>query len=164
MNRCGDCIKFEHCKTWVDENETFAEVDGCAAFVAKHFLKFTIPIAPITKKNHQQICYNRTTGKPFVMPSKEYIEYEHEAIWYLPRATEETRFAKNLNIKATFYMPTKRKCDLTNLLEALDDIMVKAGLLEDDNFTIIAGHDGSRVRYDKDNPRTEVFIERLKDE
>jgi Holliday junction resolvase RusA-like endonuclease len=127
-------------------------------------LKFTIPIAPITKKNHQQIMFNRATGKPFVMPSKEYREYEHEAIWYLPRATEETRFAKNLNIKATFYMPTRRKCDLTNLLEALDDVLVKSGLLADDNYTIIAGHDGSRVQYDKENLRTEVIIERMNDE
>jgi Holliday junction resolvase RusA-like endonuclease len=60
-------------------------------------------------------------------------------------------------------MPTKRKCDLTNLLQALDDIMVKGGLLEDDNYTIIAGHDGSRVLYDKHEPRTEVVIERIED-
>lgn len=55
-------------------------------------------------------------------------------------------------------MPTKRKCDLTNLLEAIDDVMVKYGLLADDNFSIIESHDGSRVLYDKENPRTEVTI------
>ena len=48
---------------------------------------------------------------------------------------------------------------MTNLLEAIDDVMVKAGLLEDDNYTVIESHDGSRVLYDKYNPRTEVFIE-----
>jgi Holliday junction resolvase RusA-like endonuclease len=55
-------------------------------------------------------------------------------------------------------MPTRRKVDLTNLLEAIDDIMVKAGLLADDNFTIIQSHDGSRVFYDPENPRTVVCI------
>ena len=59
-------------------------------------------------------------------------------------------------------MPTRRKCDLTNLLEAIDDIMVKSGLLADDNFTIIESHDGSRVLYDKENPRTEVQIVPIK--
>lgn len=58
-------------------------------------------------------------------------------------------------------MPTKRLCDLTNMLEAIDDVMVKAGLLKDDNYKIIAAHDGSRVLYDKSNPRTEVCIERI---
>jgi Holliday junction resolvase RusA-like endonuclease len=56
-------------------------------------------------------------------------------------------------------MPTRRKVDLTNLLEAIDDVMTNAGLLADDNYTIIQSHDGSRVYYDKENPRTEVYIE-----
>jgi len=48
--------------------------------------------------------------------------------------------------------------DLTNLHEALHDILVKCEVLEDDNCKIIAATDGSRVMYDKDNPRTEVVI------
>ena len=55
-------------------------------------------------------------------------------------------------------MPTRRKCDLTNLLQAIDDIMVKAGLIEDDNYKVIQSHDGSRVYYDKNAPRTEIYI------
>jgi Holliday junction resolvase RusA-like endonuclease len=59
-------------------------------------------------------------------------------------------------------MGTHRKCDLTNLLEAIDDVLVKAGVIEDDNYTIIASHDGSRVHYDKENPRTEIIITEVK--
>lgn len=59
-------------------------------------------------------------------------------------------------------MPTHRRCDLTNMLEAIDDVMVAVGLLADDNYKIIESHDGSRVLYDKENPRTEVYIERSK--
>ncbi len=55
-------------------------------------------------------------------------------------------------------MPTRRKCDLTNLLEAIDDIMVECGLLADDNYTVIHSHDGSRVMYCKERPRTEIEI------
>ena len=60
-----------------------------------------------------------------------------------------------------FYMPTKRRVDLTNLLEAIDDVLGKYGVLKDDNSEIITSHDGSRVLYDKDNPRTEVVIKFL---
>ncbi len=123
-------------------------------------LAFTIPLAPITKKNHQQILVNRSTGKPFVMPSKQYKEYEEDALWFIPKVGEPIETP--VNVKCVFYMPTKRKADLVNLLQSIDDIMVKAGLLADDNYTIIAAHDGSRVYYDKDNPRTEVEIAPLK--
>lgn len=58
-------------------------------------------------------------------------------------------------------MPTKRRVDLTNLLEAIDDVLVKYEVLKDDNSEIITSHDGSRVLYDKDNPRTEVVIKFL---
>lgn len=118
-------------------------------------IKFTVPLEPISKKNSQQIFINNATGKPFIMPSKKFKEYQEVALWYIPK---NIHINAPVNIKCLFYMPTKRKCDLTNLLEAIDDIMVKAGLLADDNYTIIESHDGSRVFYDKDNPRTEVII------
>lgn len=47
---------------------------------------------------------------------------------------------------------------LTNLLEAVDDVMVKARVLLDDHCGIIVSHDESRVLYDKETPRTEVSI------
>lgn len=50
---------------------------------------------------------------------------------------------------------------MTNLLEAVDDILVKAGILEDDNYKVLASHDGSRVFVDRKNPRTEIYIERI---
>lgn len=118
-------------------------------------LSFTIPIPPITKKNSQQIAINRKTGRPFVTPSKKYKEYERAAMGYIaPSVQVETP----VNVKCLFYMPTRRRVDLTNLLEAIDDVMVKAGLLPDDDYTVIQSHDGSRVLYDKENPRTEIEI------
>ena len=60
-------------------------------------------------------------------------------------------------------MKTKRLCDLTNLLAAVDDAAVKSGLLLDDNRDIIAAHDGSRVFYDKINPRISVVITEMQD-
>ena len=119
-------------------------------------MKFTIPIEPRTKKNSQQICINPYTGKPFITPSKAYKEFEESALWFIERVGIDYP----VNVKAYFFMKTRRKVDLTNLLEALDDVLVKGGMLVDDNYQIIASHDGSRVFFDKDNPRIEVEIER----
>ena len=41
------------------------------------------------------------------------------------------------------------------------DILVLAGVLADDNSSIAVAHDGSRVLYDKDEPRTEITITEL---
>ena len=46
----------------------------------------------------------------------------------------------------------------TNLLEAIDDVLVKYQVLKDDDSKIIVSHDGSRVLFDPDRPRTEVTI------
>lgn len=124
-------------------------------------IQFTIPLIPISKKNHQQILINKRTNKPFISPSKQYRDYERDAMWFIPKGKQ---IDYPCNVKCLFYMPTHRKCDLTNMLEAIDDVMVKAELLKDDNYSIIAAHDGSRVLYDKTNPRTEVYIERVSDE
>lgn len=118
-------------------------------------ISFTIPLAPISKKNSQQIMINHKTGKPFICPSKAFKEYEAAALWFIPKGKH---ISSPVCVKCLFYMPTRRQCDLTNMLEAIDDIMVKAGLLADDNYTIIESHDGSRVYYDKEKPRTEVYI------
>lgn len=119
-------------------------------------IKFTIPLPPITKKNHQQIVRPKGMNRPIVVPSAEYKRYEKEAMLYVPKMCDP--FAGPVNVKCCFFLPTRRKCDLVNLLQAIDDILVRAGLLADDNYTVIESHDGSRVFYDKENPRTEITI------
>lgn len=126
-------------------------------------LKYTIPLPPVTKKNSQQIMVNRKTGKPFVFPSKQYKEYEQKAMWYI-RPRPETPINEPCNVKMLFYMPTRRRVDLVNAQEACLDILVKAGVIEDDNASVVVSMDGSRVLYSKENPRTEVEIEVIETE
>lgn len=120
-------------------------------------IKYTIKLTPITKKNSQQILINPKTGRPFIMPSQKYKEYEREAGWFLkplpPRPIE-----CSLNVKCLFYLPTRRRTDLTNLLEAVDDLLVHYKIIADDHYGIVTSHDGSRCYWDKDNPRTEITI------
>lgn len=122
---------------------------------------YVIPLAPVTKKNSQTIAINRKTGKPFVLPSKKYKEYEYAAGYFLNAGTDARQYP--VNVKCLFYMPTRRRVDLTNLLEAIDDVLTEYGVVPDDNSNFIAGHDGSRVLYDHDNPRTEITITELKE-
>jgi hypothetical protein len=63
-----------------------------------------------------------------------------------------------VNVAARYYMATRRQIDLTNLNESIHDILVKAKVLMDDNRNIIASTDGSRVFWDKTNPRVEIII------
>ena len=120
-------------------------------------IQIIIPLPPITKKNHQQICWkNSSRGKkiPFVRPSAQYSQYEKNcAVFLKPLGIDQP-----VNVAAKFYMPTKRRVDLTNLNEAMHDILVKYGVLADDNAKIIVSTDGSRVFCDKTSPRTEIVI------
>lgn len=79
----------------------------------------TIGLAPVTKKNSQQILKNAGTGRPFIVPSRAYREYAEAAAWCLRTYRLET-IRQPVEVKALFYMPTRRRVDLTNLLEALD--------------------------------------------
>lgn len=119
-------------------------------------LRYTIPLPPVSKKNSQQIFKNPKTGRPFIMPSKKYKEYEAEAARYLPKLLKP--IDSPVCVTCLFYMPTRRRTDLVNLLEAADDLLVHAGVLADDHYGIIASHDGSRCLYDKERPRTEIII------
>lgn len=116
-------------------------------------MKFTIPLIPITKKNHSQIIMCK--GRPMIIPSKQYKQYEKDCKIFLPHSEP---IDKPVNVKALYYMPTRRRVDLNNLHSALHDILVHHGVLADDNSSIIVSTDGSRVLYDKENPRTEVEI------
>ncbi len=121
-------------------------------------IEITVPLAPITKKNSMRIVRDRKTGKRRIMPSQQYMDYEAEAVWYCIGAGVRCPIEEPVEVKCLFYMPTRRRVDLTNLLESIDDVLVIAGVLKDDHSGIIVSHDGSRVLYDKDNPRTEVYI------
>lgn len=122
-------------------------------------MKFTINLAPITKKNSQQIIYAH--GRPMIIPSKQFKAYEKNCSFFIPAECRK-KIDYAVNVKATYYMPTRRRVDLTNLHESLHDILVKYGVLADDNSKIIVSTDGSRVMYDKEAPRTEVEITEVK--
>lgn len=121
-------------------------------------IKLTIKLPPVTKKNSMRIVGN---GKrPMLIPSAQYRRYERDAGWFL----KPLAIAEPVNIRAIYFMPARRKVDITNLESALMDVLVKYGVITDDNCRVVVSTDGSRVMYDKENPRTEVTITKSKEE
>lgn len=118
-------------------------------------LTYTIPGPPVTKKNSQRIVV--CGGRPRIIPSAAYKAYESAAGAYL-RPKPAKPIDGPVNVACLYHMPTARRCDLTNLLEATMDILVKYGVLADDNYKIAASHDGSYVTIDRKNPRAEITI------
>lgn len=127
-------------------------------------IKYTIKGDPRTKKNHQMIAGAgpRCTScgkhrKQWIKQSEAHDDYAELAKWQLrpiPRKPIECM----VNVKCLFYMETRRRVDQLNLLATIDDLLVEMKILADDNCRIVAGHDGSRVLYDPQNPRTEIII------
>lgn len=127
-------------------------------------LNYTIDGKPATKKNSMRMVKNPKTGKMFPIPSKSYKEYEDAAKKYLhPKPLKPIDFP--VNIRVEYYLSKnkdgsmpKNLPDLTNLLEATDDILVHYGIIADDNVSIVIGHDGSRVHFVLGEPFTTIAI------
>ena len=96
-------------------------------------IELTIIGSARTKKNHSRIITNPKTGKPMVIQSKQYVQYEADALKQLHKPSEPVTCACNAQYR--YYMPNARKCDLVNLIQATNDILVKGGVIEDDNYT-----------------------------
>ena len=91
---------------------------------------------------------------------KEYKQYEKDCAAFIDIIPFST-YDCPVNVKCVYYMRTKRRVDLVNLEEATLDVLVKYGIILDDNVNIVASMDGSCVKYDKENPRTEIDIDIL---
>ena len=111
-----------------------------------------IPVIPRTKKNNSRIVYSK--GRPILLPSEKYIQFEKECEPYL----QPLNIDYPVNVQAIYYRPDRRRVDLVNLHQALMDTLVKYNVVKDDNCNIIASTDGSRVIYDKENPGIELII------
>lgn len=124
--------------------------------MSKVLYEAVLDLVPVSKKNSQRILKNRASGRYFVAPSEQYKDYENRALLLLPIAKQAITVP--VNVQTVFYMPTKRRCDLVNMQEAILDILVKRHVLDDDNYYIVRSMDGSKIEYDKERPRTEIKI------
>lgn len=132
-------------------------------------IEILIPGNPTTKKNSRRNRTARTRGGKvyhYQAPSELFERYQADAGKYLqipPDMKDKFPIDYPVNLKCIYYRDTARRVDLSNLHEATDDILVHYGILKDDNFRIVAGHDGSRVMVCRENPRVEITITRMEE-
>lgn len=131
---------------------------------------YVIPLDPKTKKNSHRIagCGPRCPvcgkyQKQFIRNGKTTTDFAFRAAQFIhPRPQQP--IIQPIRLVYRIYTGTRRRVDDLNLYEALDDILVSARVLEDDNRSIIRSRDGSRVLYDKENPRAEIYIYEYQEE
>lgn len=119
---------------------------------------------PRTKKNSREADRR---GR-ITQPSKAYQRFRSDCLKQITGPYRQ-HISTPVNVRCLFYMKrdyitTKAVIDLVGLLQAIDDILTDAGVIEDDCCRIVAGHDGSRVLHDKENPRVEIEITSLEGE
>ena len=78
-------------------------------------MKLTLYGDPRTKKNSARILQGRG-GRRYVAPSAAFEEYQTGCLWQI-RAPPEPISAR-VNVRCVYYMATRRKVDLANLIEA----------------------------------------------
>lgn len=113
---------------------------------------------PRTKKNSPRIVL--VDGHQRVLPSRAYTDYERDCLRQITGDMQQ-RIDVPVNVRCVYYMGTRRRVDLVNLLEATLDILVRGGVLDDDCSRVVASMNGSRVEYDRDDPRVEIMIYEL---
>lgn len=118
-------------------------------------IKFTIPVNPRSKKNSQQIIFNRKTGKRQIIQNKNYLEFEKSCKAYMPKINT---IDYSINLQCDFYVCDARKRDIANYIEAIQDILVKYKIIDDDNYKIVSSLDNCTMQIDRQNPRVEVII------
>lgn len=121
---------------------------------------YTIAGNPRPKKNNMRPA-RRKNGSLMLIQSQNYLDYANAAAPQLQAQLQKNHhdaIADAVNVQMIFYRSDRRRTDLVNLENAVLDILVQANILADDNYNIVTAMDGSRVYYDKYNPRTEITI------
>lgn len=125
--------------------------------MAKVLFKAVVPGNPIVKKNTQKVSIRY--GRPIKYSSPQYIHWRKaalQAFWLYPERPRG--LIQPMILCCGFYMSSNRRVDISALYEGIQDVLVEAGVIEDDYFKIIVGHDGSRVYVDPTNPRLEFAL------
>lgn len=112
-----------------------------------------------SKKNSKQIFVNRKTGGRFITSSRAWKNFENGAIWELKSQFKKRNpYKGDLYIDYTFLMKGKGATDVDNLMSGVNDLLQKAGVIEDDK-NILSG--SFRKIVGQPEYFTEVSIQKL---
>lgn len=106
-----------------------------------------------SKKNSKIISCRG--NRPCLFPSSKYTEWHKDALSQIKGKEKIT----STKITITFFAGDSRKFDLTNKAESIMDTLVDAGLLEDDNYSVVSDLHLRFGGVEKDGARAEIEYE-----
>ena len=118
-------------------------------------IRFTL-YGDVPSKKNQRIL-TMIHGRPMSLPSKNYKLWHKEASRQL-QTLNIAPVTSACFISLMFYSSTKRKADLSNKVESVNDLLVDNGILEDDNWECLPKTGVEYGGHDKNNPRVEITI------
>jgi len=134
----------------------------------KEFI-FIIDGQPMSKKRNWTIAFAKG-GTPRIVLTKQYKIWEKSAIdqlWvqrvnYMATMTGPWEpIDEPVEVNFQFYLKDKKKYDLSNLYQGIEDALVDAQILKDDS--LIESHDGSRKHPSCPPPRVLIRIRPFKE-
>ena len=93
----------------------------------------------------------------FMIPSQAHEEWHAVQMWALKAWPHGQQHPKKMELD--FYAPDRRKADLSNKTESVMDLLVDAGILEDDSWFVVPQLLLTLVDIDKQNPRVVIRFE-----
>jgi len=109
-----------------------------------------------SKKNSRAFSFRG--NRPMSFPGKYYRLWHNDALKQIA-IEQPLPLLKNVKqIEIKVFAKTKRKSDLTNKAESVMDLLVDAGIIEDDNWFIIPEVRLLFGGVDPENPRVEIKI------
>lgn len=124
-------------------------------------LTIEIPGEVVAKKNSQRVVRfgKGEKARYAIRPSKAYDAYSGFAVPFLKATTKRWKGGYPVIAEVFFYRQTRRKFDLDNMHSSVLDVLVNAGIIDDDAMThVIPKIDRHGWEVDKENPRVVVKI------
>lgn len=101
----------------------------------------------------------RTSKSGTVYRSKEYTDWRKKTAWELSIQAKFKQISGAYKITVKAVRPDKRRRDLDNLIKSISDVLVAAGVIEDDSLC-----EHLEMMWVKDGPACHVTIEGVGDE
>ena len=130
-------------------------------------MQIIIPGETIAKKNSQRIVKfgRHDRAKRSIRPSAAYDRWEKNALEHLQWIKPPRISDYPVQLYLFFFRKTNSKFDLSNMIEGVQDVLQKAGIIDDDSMIhvipVIEFRPGIGYGWakDKKNPRVEICIE-----
>jgi Holliday junction resolvase RusA-like endonuclease len=109
---------------------------------------------PSKKNNLRRV---QVKGRLITLPSVKYCDWESTAVFDI-KMQQINQLHPPYKISYRVFAPDRKASDLSNKIEGINDALVKAGVITDDNWFVLTDLSVSFIEVDKANPRIEVEI------